>query len=131
MDTVRIDKWLWAARFFKTRSIASEAVQGGHVKLNGSRPKASRDVREGDEVEITIGQVTWTVRILVVSDKRGPAPEAQRLYAETEESRVAREARVAELRLIRAPGPAPAARPTKRDRRRFERLTGRGGPSEP
>lgn len=122
---MRIDKWLWAARFFKTRSLASDAVQGGHVKVNGARPKPSKDVQAGDELEITIGQVTWRITILAVSEKRGPAPEAQRLYEEPEDARAARESRIAELRLIRAPGPAPVARPTKRDRRQIERLTGR------
>src|SRR3979409_1034348 len=91
MDQVRIDKWLWAARFFKTRTAATEAVLGGRVHVNGVRVKPSREIRAGDTVAITVGTVKRTAEVLDVSDKRGPARVAATLYAETPESIAARE----------------------------------------
>ena len=90
--TVRIDKWLWAARFFKTRSLARAAVQGGKVRLNDARAKPARILEPGDELRIQRGEETWVVHVEELSDRRGPASEAQKLYRETEESRVNREA---------------------------------------
>jgi ribosome-associated heat shock protein Hsp15 len=121
MDPVRIDKWLWAARFFKTRGLAADAVKGGRVHLNDQPAKPSKDVKPGDRLEITIGQSRFVVDVRGTSERRGPAVEAAKLYEETAESREAR-ARNAELRRL-APAPAPdlGGRPTKRDRRRFER----------
>jgi ribosome-associated heat shock protein Hsp15 len=119
---VRIDKWLWAARFHKTRALASEAVQGGRVHINGQRVKPARDVRLDDVVEITRpGHSPLTVVVRGVSDRRGPASDAQELYTETDES-VARRERD---RMMRSMAPEPpgahlGARPTKRDRRRFD-----------
>jgi ribosome-associated heat shock protein Hsp15 len=119
---VRIDKWLWAARFFKTRALASEAVQGGRVHVNGNRVKPARDVREGDEVQVTRPGASPTIVIVRgISDRRGPATEAQGLYEETPGSIEARE----RDRLMRRMAPPPpgaelGARPTKRDRRRFD-----------
>ncbi|HWH15522.1 MAG TPA: RNA-binding S4 domain-containing protein, partial [Miltoncostaeaceae bacterium] len=115
---VRLDRWLWAARFFKTRSLAAEAVQGGRVDVNGTRAKPSKELRVGDRVDLTIGSVAWTVDVRGLSDRRGPAPEAQRLYEETDESRERRERHAAQRRLAPAPGADLGARPTKRDRRR-------------
>jgi ribosome-associated heat shock protein Hsp15 len=114
---IRIDKWLWAARFYKTRSIASAAIDAGHVDLNGERAKPSKNVREGDEVRIRVHQDTHIVLVRAFSERRGPASEARLLYEETEASRVER-ARVSELRRL-APTPAyeEGGRPTKRDRR--------------
>lgn len=114
---MRIDKWLWAARFFKTRSIASAEIDAGHVDLNGERAKPSKNVREGDEVRIRVHQDTHIVHVRALSERRGPASEARLLYEETEASRVARQ-RLAELRRL-APTPAyeEGGRPTKRDRR--------------
>jgi ribosome-associated heat shock protein Hsp15 len=114
---MRIDKWLWAARFFKTRSIASAAIDAGHVDLNGERAKPSKSVREGDEVRIRVHQDTHIVMVRAMSERRGPASEARLLYEETEASRVERQ-RLAELRRL-APTPAyeEGGRPTKRDRR--------------
>ncbi|HEV2592531.1 MAG TPA: RNA-binding S4 domain-containing protein [Gaiellaceae bacterium] len=123
MDSVRVDKWIWATRFFKTRGLATEAVLGGHVHLNGTRVKPAKDVHVGDEVEIRIGTTRWTVAVTGISDKRGPAKVAQGLYAETDESRAAREQEA--LRRKAAPPPLGAdlgARPTKQDRRRLEAL---------
>jgi len=85
----RLDKWLWAARFFKTRSLAAEAVEGGKVRLNGNRAKPGRAVRVGDEVAIRRGPYQWVIKVRALSLKRGPAPQAQSLYSETEESRAA------------------------------------------
>ena len=122
MDGVRIDKWLWAARFFKTRSAATDAVGGGRVHVNGARVKPSRDVQIGDTVEIRIGQLEWIVVVRGLSDKRGPAKVAATLYEETPESATERERRRLELRLSRPVGADLGARPTKQDRRRIERL---------
>jgi ribosome-associated heat shock protein Hsp15 len=122
MQAVRIDKWLWAARFFKTRSTATEAVAGGRVHVNGARVKPSRDVQIGDTVEIRIGQLEWVVAVRGLSDKRGPATAAAALYEETPESAAAREQRRLELRMSRPVGADLGARPTKQDRRRIEQL---------
>ena len=119
---VRLDKWLWAARFYKTRALATEAVNGGRVHVNGQRVKPARDVREGDEIEITRpGHSPRTVIVQGLSDRRGPATEAQGLYEETPESEAARE----KDRLMRKMAPPPpgaelGSRPTKRDRRRYD-----------
>ena len=119
-DKVRIDKWLWAARFFKTRSLATEAVAGGRVHMDGQRVKPAKDVRVGDRLEITIGEAIFAVEVLGLADKRGPASQAQGLYEESEESRARRE-RQRELRRMAPPlGHDLQGRPSKRDRRRLE-----------
>jgi len=117
---MRIDKWLWAARFFKTRSLAAEAVTGGRVHVGGERAKPSRDVRVGDEVEVVIGQVRRTVIVQGLAERRGPAREAALLYEETPDSVAAREAFVAQARLDAQMVVRGEGRPTKRDRRRME-----------
>lgn len=122
MDEVRVDKWLWAARFFKTRGLATDAVLGGHVQLNGSRVKPAKGVRAGDRLEIRIGTVTWTVDVLGTSEKRGPATVARTLYAETPESEAARAAQAQQRKLAQPLGADLGARPTKQDRRRLEAL---------
>jgi ribosome-associated heat shock protein Hsp15 len=129
VETVRIDKWLWAARFFKTRSAATDAVLGGRVQLNGMRAKPAKEVRAGDAIELRIGQLAWTLVVRSVADKRGTATVARALYDETPDSVAARELRSAELRLSRPLGADLGARPTKQDRRRIEELrrTERGG----
>ena len=119
---MRIDKWLWAARFFKTRSLATDAVLGGHVHLNEARVKPSKEVRAGDTLQIRNGQVEWTVRVLALSEKRGPASVAAGLYEETPESVEARAQRSLERRLSRPLGADLGVRPTKQDRRRLEAL---------
>ncbi len=122
---VRLDVWLWAARFYKTRSLAADAVRGGHVDVGGEQAKAARDVRVGDVIEITGGPAKRTVVVRALADRRGPAPEAQLLYEETPES-VERRAHERELRrLAPPPGADLAGRPTKRDRRRFDAARGR------
>ena len=122
MEAVRIDKWLWAARFFKTRSAATEAVAGGLVRVNDSRVKPSRDVQAGDVVEVRVGQVEWTVVVRGLADRRGPASIARTLFEETPASEAARRERASQLRLARPLGADLGARPTKQDRRRIEAL---------
>jgi ribosome-associated heat shock protein Hsp15 len=122
---LRIDKWLWAARFFKTRSLASDAVGKGHVRIGGDAVKASKDVRVGDLVEIEIDHVVWEVEVLGLCDVRGPASVAQTLYAETEAGRARRAAEQERRRMFREPAAVLHGRPTKRDRRTIDKL-GRG-----
>jgi ribosome-associated heat shock protein Hsp15 len=123
---VRIDKWLWAARFFKTRSLAAEAVLAGHVQVSGARVKPAREVRIGDRLEIRHGQVTSTIDVRALAERRGPASEAATLYEETKESQEAREQQRLERRLAQPLGSDLGARPTKQDRRRLDALR-RGG----
>jgi ribosome-associated heat shock protein Hsp15 len=122
---IRLDKWLWAARFFKTRSLAAEAVTGGKVTINGDRAKPSRTVRLGDELTVRRGSYEWTVVVKDVSRLRGPAPLAQQLYEETEESKLKREATATQLKLERPPEFDSPGRPSKKDRRAMERWTRR------
>ena len=125
MDSVRIDKWLWAARLVKTRALAVDAVRGGRVKLNGAPAKPSKDVKPGDEIEFSQGVIRVTARINGTAQRRLPASAAVLLYTETEESRTERERRLAEMRMIRPQGVDRNARPTKRERRELEKLKGR------
>jgi ribosome-associated heat shock protein Hsp15 len=122
VDDVRIDKWLWAARFFKTRALATEAVLGGRVHVNGERVKPSKLVRAGDTVAVTIGTARWMVAVTAVADRRGPASVAATMYAETPESRAAREQQALERRLAGPPGADLGARPTKQARRRLDAM---------
>ena len=119
---VRLDKWLWAARFFRTRSAATTAVVGGRVHVNGARVKPSKDLRVGDTVEVTIRSVKRTVEVAAVADKRGPATAAAALYVEAPESISAREEAALERRLAKPPGADLGARPTKLARRRLEAM---------
>jgi ribosome-associated heat shock protein Hsp15 len=119
---VRVDKWLWAARFFKTRGVATEAVLGGHVQVNGARVKPAREVVVGDRLEITRTHERWTVVVTGLADRRGPASVAATLYDETPESVEERRRRRDERRLARPLGADLTARPTKRDRRRLDAL---------
>src|SRR5262245_41919400 len=114
MADVRIDKWLWAARFFKTRSAAQQAIEGGRVKLNGERTKPAKDVKTGDELVIHIGAYEWTIKVLQLSAQRGPAPVARTLYEESEESRTRRALEVEKRRRFHEPATARKGRPTKR-----------------
>jgi ribosome-associated heat shock protein Hsp15 len=122
MERVRIDKWLWAARFFKTRGLATEAVTGGHVHVNGERVKPARDVKAGDRLEIRRGETRFTVVITTLADRRGPATAAAELYEETPESIAERATRRDERRLAKPIGADLSERPTKRDRRRLDAL---------
>jgi ribosome-associated heat shock protein Hsp15 len=122
MDHVRVDRWLWAARFFKTRGAATEAVMGGRVHLNAERVKPAKDVHVGDRLEVTVGDIRRTVVVRDLAEKRGPAAVAATLYEETPESVALREQRTAERRLARPLGADLGARPTKQDRRRLDAL---------
>ena len=122
MDEVRVDKWLWAARFFKTRSLAATAVLGGRVHVNGERVKPSKQVQSGDVLELTRGTERWTVDVVHVSDRRGPASSAQALYSERAESRERRERNALERRFSHPPGADLGTRPTKQARRRLDAL---------
>ena len=122
LETVRIDKWLWAARFFKTRSLAAKAVSGGLVQVAEQRVKASRRLRRGETIHIRRGTQVWDVLVRGLREERRPAPEAQTLYEETPESierRTSEEARREQARMRRA---RARGRPTKRERRAFVRL---------
>ena len=119
---MRLDKWLWAARFYKTRALATDAVLGGHIHLNGVRVKPAKEVRAGDRLEIRIGTVTWEVEVLALADKRGPASVGRTLYAESEASQQAREEQARLRKLAQPLGADLGARPTKQDRRRLEAL---------
>ena len=121
-DGVRLDRWLWAARFFKTRAVAQQAIVGGHVHLNGQRAKAAREVRPGDRLEITRGEERFEVHVLALAARRGPAATARGLYEETEASLAARSA-AQQLRRDTAGSRPPASRPDKRDRRRLISFT--------
>jgi ribosome-associated heat shock protein Hsp15 len=125
MDSQRIDKWLWAARFFKTRALAAEAVNGGHVHVDGERVKPARSLRPGDRLRITRGHETWEVVVCGLNEQRRPAAEAQRLYEETAESRARREADAQQRRLLRAAVPRTEHRPDKRQRRHIRRFIGK------
>jgi len=119
---MRIDKWLWAARFYKTRSIASDAVDGGHVEMNGERAKPSKQVKAGDELRIRVNQNTFVVHVRGLAERRGPASAARQLYEETAESRVERERLAEQRRLAPSPSYDEGGRPTKRDRRDMSRV---------
>jgi len=120
-DNVRIDKWLWAARFFKTRSLATDAVDGGKVRLNGDRVKPARGVKTGDRLSIDNGSTEWEVIVEGLSDVRGSATIAQTLYTETQESIARRQQEAERRKLFRDPGEGIKGRPTKRDRRMLDR----------
>jgi ribosome-associated heat shock protein Hsp15 len=118
---MRLDKWLWAARFFKTRSLAQAAVAGGKVKLDGERVKPAKDVATGMRLAIRIGEYEWNVAVIALSEHRGPAEQARRLYEESEESRARRTAQVADRRAQAAVWGDRKGRPTKRERRQLQR----------
>jgi ribosome-associated heat shock protein Hsp15 len=121
-DAVRVDKWLWAARFFKTRSLAADAVAGGKVHVNGGRAKPAKQVHVGDSLRVRVGPYDWLVTVRAVTERRGSARDAQLLYDETPEGRAARERLAEAHRLAPAPKYQGKGRPTKKDRRRLELL---------
>ena len=119
---MRLDKWLWAARFFKTRSLAQQAIAAGRVKLNETRIKPAHELKFGDAVVVRISDFEWQVNVKALSDKRGPAEQARKLYEETEPSRAERQRRMDLRRWGSEPAAELKGRPTKRDRRRLEDL---------
>jgi ribosome-associated heat shock protein Hsp15 len=126
MAGLRIDKWLWAARFFKTRSIAARACELGRIESNGQTAKAAREVRVGDMLRVKNDSGEFHVEVLGLSEMRGPAPVAQTLYRETEESRVARLKLAEERKAMPHFDTFREGKPSKRDRRKIDRLRGRG-----
>jgi ribosome-associated heat shock protein Hsp15 len=123
MERVRIDKWLWAARFFKTRSMAARACELGRVQSNGQSAKPARDVHVGDRLRIKTDSGEFEIDVLMLSEMRGPAPVAQSLYYETGESRAARQKQIEQRKAM--PQFEAPRRPTKRDRREINRVRGR------
>lgn len=120
--SVRIDKWLWAARFFKTRSLAQAAVTGGKVKIADERVKPARELKIGDALSVRIGEYEWQVTVAGLSEKRGPAEEARKLYVESADSIARRVAQSAERKAFGEPFGARKGRPTKRERRQIIRF---------
>lgn len=124
---VRLDSWLWAARFFKTRSQAKQAIEGGKVHIQGQRAKPGKNIAPGAMLEIRKAEQTFVVEVLDLATKRGPARAAEQLYRETPESVEKREQAAAMRRAERASRPTPAGRPDKRDRRELRRIRKDGG----
>lgn len=125
VEKVRIDKWLWAARFFKTRNSAANAVHGGKVHVNGRRVKSSRYIQIGDKLEITRGHYQAGVEIEALSEKRGPAKEAQKLYKESLESIEKRELKIQQQKLLNASVPQTKRKPDKRQRCQIRKVSGK------
>ncbi|RKP51020.1 RNA-binding S4 domain-containing protein [Trinickia fusca] len=121
---MRIDKWLWAARFFKTRSLAADTVEKGRVRIGGAAVKPAKEVRVGDLVEVEIEGIVWQVRVLGVCDVRGPASVAQTLYEETPDSQARRAVEAERRKTFREPAATLQGRPTKRDRRVIDKFSG-------
>jgi len=121
---MRLDKWLWAARFFKTRGLAQAAIAAGRIRLNEERTKPAQALKVGDWLEIRVADTVWQVQATALSDKRGPAAQARTLYVESEASRAERERRADLRRWGAEPAAGLRGRPTKRDRRRLARFTG-------
>jgi ribosome-associated heat shock protein Hsp15 len=126
-DKVRLDKWLWAARFFKTRAMATEAINGGHVHVNGSRTKPSRPLLIGDRLTLRKGPDSYELTVLQLSDRRGPVAQARELYAEDEAARLKREQLAEQRRLEAAALPHPQRRPDKKGRRQIIRFINKNG----
>ncbi len=124
MDSVRMDLWLWAARFFKTRALAKKACELGRIESNGHPAKAAREVHVGDRLKITNDAGDFQVEVLIANDMRGPAAVAQTMYLESDESRAARQKAAEERRAAHLFEPVPQSRPSKRDRRRIIQFRG-------
>ena len=123
LATMRVDKWLWAARFYKTRSLALQAIENGRVKLDDQRVKPAREIKPGDRLTLRIGDFDWVLTVRGLSMQRGPAPVAQQLYEEDAESLARRQQHALDRTLNAAPEAAIRGRPTKRDRRLIHRFT--------
>ncbi len=123
---VRLDKWLWAARFFKTRGLAADAIEGGKVEVNGERAKRAKQLQAGDTVRIRLGPYYHVVKVLALSERRGPASLAASLYEENPEGRKAREALQLQMKAAQSASGYMPGRPTKKDRREIEKLRRRG-----
>ncbi len=124
-ERLRLDKWLWAARFFKTRTLASDSIDAGRIQLNEARAKPSREVRIGDRLDIQTGEVRYVVIVRALSGRRGPAEEARTLYEETADSLARREAERERRRIQPEPSQSLHGRPTKTQRREIDRMRAR------
>jgi len=122
LPRVRLDRWLWAARFFKTRALAAAAVAGGKVQVNGGRAKPAKQVQVGDALRVRVGPYEWLVTVRGVSERRGPPKTAQALYEESAEGRAARDRLAEQHKIAPAPAYQGKGRPTKKERREIERL---------
>lgn len=122
LEKVRLDRWLWAARLYKTRSLAAQAIEGGKIQVNGDRAKRSKLLQIGDQVRVRRGPFEYQLVVRALSEHRGPAAQAATLYQESDASRQRRETLMAQLRMARVPTYEGKGRPTKRDRRRLEKL---------
>ena len=127
IDSVRLDKWLWAARFYKTRTLAVEAIEGGKVEVNDDKAKRAKAIRVGDRVRLRLGPYEWRLVVRGLSERRGPAKEAQLLYEEEAEGKLLREKHAAQLKVANQAFPPEKGRPTKKDRRDLERWRREGG----
>ena len=123
---VRLDKWLWAARFFKTRAVAADAIESGKVEVNGERAKRAKQLQVGDSVRVRLGPYHHLITVLAVSERRGPASVARTLYEENAEGRKAREALQLQVKAAQSASGYTPGRPTKKDRREIEKLRGKG-----
>ncbi|MEX2155521.1 MAG: S4 domain-containing protein [Gemmatimonadales bacterium] len=121
-NSVRLDRWLWAARFFKTRALSAAAVAGGKVHVNGTRAKPAKQLQAGDAVRVRVGPYEWLVTVRGLSERRGPPATAHALYEESVEGRAARERLAQQHKIAPAPAYQGKGRPTKKDRREMERL---------
>lgn len=121
-ETVRLDRWLWAARFFKTRALAAAAVAGGKVHVNGTRAKPAKQLQVGDQLRVRLGPYDWFLTVRAVTERRGSARDAQLLFDESPEGRAARERLAAAHKIAPAPTYQGKGRPTKKERREIERL---------
>ena len=119
---LRVDRWLWAARFFKTRSLAKTAIENGKIELNGTRIKASKEIAHGDLLSVRRGDTVQIVTVLALTDKRGSATIAQSLYEETEQSKLERAILTEKKKIIRAGYSSPKSKPSKKDRRKIAEL---------
>lgn len=119
---MRIDKWLWSARFYKTRKLATQAVTGGHIHVNGDRVKPAKGVSVNDELEIRKGTLSFVIKVCALTNRRGPASEAQKLYQEHPESIAARETAREQRKIMAGRNPKPTRRPDKRERRKIIRF---------
>ena len=124
---VRLDKWLWAARFFKTRGLAAQAIETGKVEVNGERAKRAKQLQVGDQLRVRLGPYHHIVKVRALSERRGPSAVAAQLFEETEESRKAREAMQLQVRVAQSAPGYDRGRPSKKDRRDIERLKRREG----
>jgi len=122
VDSVRLDRWLWAARFFKTRGLAAGAISGGKVQVNGTRAKPGKQIHLGDELRVRIGPYDWLLTVRALSNRRGSARDAQLLYEESIEGRAARERLAEQHKMAPAPAYTGKGRPTKKERRELRRL---------